>query len=203
MNSNGVYHRSLALCWLYTSSICSLRLFKLCQMAASGLRNIWRLGLVVLLHGAVETLTANVLINTTNLLLLGNAQLQQQLHDSGPTKIAVLKALKATPAGAPAISLPTSSKLPLMHFSKTKRALVAMVWAAAMPRDRRIKMSYMICCSLFCLLNAKIKSPRLHLSEVHIHRIIVYIYIYIIDVFPIPNSSVLASTDVNSFTINH
>ena len=34
INSNGVYHRSLALCWLYTSSICSLRLFKLCQMAA-------------------------------------------------------------------------------------------------------------------------------------------------------------------------
>ena len=31
----------------------------------------------------------------------------------------------------------------------------------------------------------------------------IYIYIYIIDVFPIPNSSVLASTDVNSFTINH
>ena len=169
----------------------------------SGLRSIWGLGLVVLLHGAVETLTANVLMNTTNLLLLGNAQLQQQLHDSGPTKIAVFKALKTTPAGAPAISLPSGNKLPLMHFSKTRRALVAMVWAAAMPGDRRIKMSYMICCSLFCLLNAKIKSPRLHLSEVHIHRIIVYIYIYIIDVFPIPNSSVLASTDVNSFTINH
>ena len=35
---------------------------------------------MVLLSGAVETLTANVLINTTNLLLLGNAQLQQQLR---------------------------------------------------------------------------------------------------------------------------
>ena len=86
----------------------------------SGLRSIWGLGLVVLLHGAMETLTANVLMNTTNLLLLGNAQLQQQLHDSGPTKIAVFKALKTTPAGAPAISLPSGNKLPLMHFSKNK-----------------------------------------------------------------------------------
>ena len=45
----------------------------------SGLRYIWGFGLVVLLHRAVEALIANVLIKTTNLVLLGNAQLQQQI----------------------------------------------------------------------------------------------------------------------------
>ena len=45
----------------------------------SGLRYIWGFGLVVLLHRAVEALIANMLIKTTNLVLLGNAQLQQQI----------------------------------------------------------------------------------------------------------------------------
>ena len=40
------------------------------------------LGPGVLLHGAAITLAMNVLINSTNLALFGNAQLQQHLHVS-------------------------------------------------------------------------------------------------------------------------
>ena len=75
-----IHHQSLALCWLYKSSVCSQHLFTLCQMTAQWtpkhLRT-WPCGTALWGCGNSHRECPD---QYDQLLALGNAQLQQQLR---------------------------------------------------------------------------------------------------------------------------
>ena len=72
----------------------------------------------------------------------------------------------------------TSEELALWYcFRGLWKLSLRMCWSIRPTWLADHNVRYMICCSLFWLVNIKVKSPRLHLSEVHIN-INIYIYMY-------------------------